>query len=146
MKQRQNKGLTLIEILVAVAITVMLTVAVSSIMVDTFEIKNIIENETTAQRTMISLIYIVEKDIRWAYYSPSKAGYFKGEKASAFDGSSMDRLHLVIARNPVFLPADFMERYSDSDIDKTKIVLPQFCEVSYLLKPNPKLPGKLVLY
>lgn len=131
-----SSGFTLIEVLLAVAVTAMAMVAVSGAFLGTLRARSEIESLSESTIDGERILTLLERDLEGLW-------------------------HHNIARNRVFVgrnmdiagyDADRLDFYTTSDAisgvpDTTdQIAHPSICEVGYWLRENPRVPGMLELW
>ena len=84
MFKNMNKGLTLIEILITMAILALVLTMVYTVLMSTLNARDLIEEKTHTDKIASRLLFMLKRDIQAAYLYSLEGAYFSG-KSSRID-------------------------------------------------------------
>src|SRR5690606_38532841 len=131
-----ESGFTLIEILLAIAITAMAMVAVSGAFLGTLRAQYEIENLNSSTEGGQRVITLVERDLRglW-HHNIANNAVLRGRNMD-IGGYDADRIDFLTTSDAVTGVID----------NSNELAFPSVCEVGYWLKENEEIPGLLELW
>ena len=132
----KQHGFTLIEVLIAIAITAAVMVAVSATFITTLRSHREVESLTESTEAGSRILNLLERDLRGLWiYNIKNNEILKGRNLD-LNGQPADRIDFITSTDSVSTIQNVAETPAHSSV----------CEVGYWLRPNPKDPLLMELW
>ena len=136
-RQRQReRGFTLLEVLLAVAITAMVMGTVSIAFVSTLQARTEVEALNESSEAGPRILAMVERDLQGLWHHNVKDNKVLAGRTMDIAGADADRIDLLTTTDAVGYVLDQQNQPKH----------PTVCEVGYWLKENEQIPGLLELW
>lgn len=136
MQTKRHAGFTLIEVLIAIAITAAVMTIVSTTFITTLRSQREVQSLTESTEAGSRILNIIERDLRCLWvYNIDKNRVFIGRNTD-LNGQSADRIDFITSTNSISSIESVDEQLTHAPI----------CEVGYWLRPNPKDPLLMELW
>lgn len=136
MRMQNRAGFTLIEVLLAVAVTGMVMVAVSGSFISTLRAREEVQTLSDSTQAGERILTLLERDLHGLWHHNIKNNAVLKGRNMDYGGFDADRIDFLTS-------TDAISGVLDSSGQLTK---PSICEVGYWLKDNPRIPGLLELW
>ncbi len=127
---RRRRGFTLLELLIAIAITALVMAMVGGILVSTLEAEQHVSERLATEKTGYGVLTLIRRDLEGCYVYALGGPAFKGERGA--DGPQADRIAFVSA--------------SESAPDPETGKRAKLQRIGYRMKSDANLQGSLSLY
>jgi len=133
---RQDGGFTLIEVLLAIAITASVMVLVATSFIGILQAREKVNDQTESTEAGARILNLVQRDLDGLWYHNIKKNKVLVGRNHDIAGFAADKIDFLTSTDAANYVLDTTERLRK----------PSICEVGYWLKPNPDTAGLMELW